>query len=133
MDKNFLIENWICFNCDYNHSEYRVITRKDWENNYITGVVKDAGEREIIGNFEKHITTNIHEALDKHLEYAEELEKLIKQNIKDNIEELIIKIHQIYSGINFLNNDYETNNKITMLKNRTEDLLKILKKYEENR
>jgi cell division ATPase FtsA len=127
MGNSFLIETWLYFD-----KEHKVLTQKDCEGNFHTGVLKDSLHKwEVIGNFEKHITTNIHEALDKHLEYAEELKKLIRQNIKDNIEELIIKIHQIYSGINFLNNDYEMKNKITMLKQRVEDLLKILKRCEE--
>lgn len=126
MGKSFLIETWLYFN-----KEYKVLTQKDFDGNFHTGVLKDSmHEWEVVGNFEKHITTNIHEALNKHLEYAEELKKLIKQNIKDNIEELITKINQIYSGINFLNNGYETKNKITMLKQRVEDLLDILKRYE---
>lgn len=128
MENSFLIETWLYFN-----KEYKVLTQKDFEGNFHTGVLKDfMHEWEVVGNFEKHITANIHEALDKHLEYAEELEKLVKQNIKDNIEELITEINQIYSGVNFFNNEDEMKNKITMLKNRTEDLFKILEKYEKN-
>ena len=126
MGNSFLIETWLYFD-----KEHKVLTQKDCEGNFHTGVLKDSLHKwEVIGNFEKHITTNIHEALDKHLEYAEELKKLIKQNIKDNLDELINTINQLYSKINLNEEGYETKNKITMLKYRTEDLLKILEKYE---